>query len=174
MGRAFTIREVRKRDRDDLISNFFSYYEELKRNPKLGLGLLPKKPSIKQEHEWFKNMMKLVKRGDEVSSVAIVDGKAVALCNIKRSSMAVSQHVGSLGIAIRDGYRREGIGKALMKDVLARSKNKFEIITLEVFESNKHAIELYKKFGFKEFGKLPNGIKRNGKYTDAVFMSLKL
>src|SRR5690348_15231512 len=136
MGLKFTIRPLAKTDRKDLIDNYFSYWEELKRNPNLGLSFLPKKPGLKDEHAWFKNMLDKVKRGDEVASVAVVDGKAVGLCQAHRLSRRENEHIAELGIAIRDGYRGAGIGEALMKDVIKRSKGKFEIIQLAVFAIN--------------------------------------
>ena len=51
---------------------------------------------------------------------------------------------------------------------------KLRIITLEVFENNPVAQEMYKKFGFREFGKLPEGIAYKGQYIDRIYMYKKI
>ncbi|HVA82872.1 MAG TPA: GNAT family protein [Candidatus Aquilonibacter sp.] len=174
MGQKFAIRPLAKTDRKDLIDNYFSYWDELKRNPNLGLSFVPKKPALKDEQVWFKNMLNNVKRGNEVASVALVDGKAVGLCNAHRLSRRENAHIAELGIAIRDGYRGAGIGEALMKDVIKRSRGKFEIIQLAVFAMNEKAEKLYRRLNFKEYGRVPNGMKRDGRYTDTILMYLNI
>ena len=43
----------------------------------------------------------------------------------------------------------------------------YEQVELEVLESNENATYLYKKLGFKECGRIPNGIKlKNGNYSE--------
>lgn len=49
-----------------------------------------------------------------------------------------------------------------------------KIITLEVFANNPIAIPLYKKLGFQEYGSLPNGLKRQGEFSDSVLMYKKV
>ena len=51
---------------------------------------------------------------------------------------------------------------------------KLKIIELEVFGNNPIAKKLYEKFGFIEFGRLPDGIKHRDKYVDAVLMYKKV
>lgn len=86
-------------------------------------------------------------------------------------------HVAKLGIAIKKDFRNLGLGKILLSQVLQEAKNKIKglrIITLNVFSENKQAINLYKKFGFKEYGRLKEGIFYKGKYIDEVLMYLKI
>ena len=56
-------------------------------------------------------------------------------------------------IAVRDDYRKMGIGFGLMKQMLDYAKqNNLEFVSLEVRESNLAAINLYKKCGFELVG----------------------
>ncbi|PIY80111.1 MAG: hypothetical protein COY80_04610 [Candidatus Pacebacteria bacterium CG_4_10_14_0_8_um_filter_42_14] len=48
------------------------------------------------------------------------------------------------------------------------------IIELSVFATNCLAVKLYEKFGFKEYGRLQEGVARQDKYEDHVFMFLKV
>lgn len=56
-------------------------------------------------------------------------------------------------IAVHPGYRREGIGKALLHHMIEKSEEEgMTCHTLEVRASNRAAIVLYCKFGFFECG----------------------
>ncbi len=48
------------------------------------------------------------------------------------------------------------------------------IITLAVFGDNLAAQGLYKKFGFQEYGRLPEGVFYNGRYVDDICMCKKI
>ena len=51
----------------------------------------------------------------------------------------------------------------------------YEQAELEVIASNKSAIALYEKLGFKVYGTFPNNMKyRDGSYADAYWMMKKL
>jgi len=49
-----------------------------------------------------------------------------------------------------------------------------KVITLECFTTNTIAISLYQKLGFKEYGRLPQGLKRRGKFVDETLMYKKI
>ena len=56
-------------------------------------------------------------------------------------------------VAVHPRHRREGIGEALVKRMIAwMEENQGEFITLEVRASNEAALALYKKLGFKHAG----------------------
>ncbi|NLK94801.1 MAG: ribosomal protein S18-alanine N-acetyltransferase [Clostridiales bacterium] len=60
-------------------------------------------------------------------------------------------------IAVHPNYRKQGVGKELIKSLLLHKKKwNLTSLTLEVRESNFIAKHLYKEFGFKE-----EGIRKN-------------
>jgi ribosomal-protein-alanine N-acetyltransferase len=73
-------------------------------------------------------------------------------------------------IAVRNNYRRVGIGEGLFISVieLARQLNA-DVVTLEVRVSNETAQALYKKYGFQVVGSRPRYYSDNGE--DAVLMT---
>lgn len=81
-------------------------------------------------------------------------------------------HVRSLSMAVIDGYREIGVGRALVEYAIdwARKSKGVEKISLSVFSSNERAIELYKKFGFQIEGVLTRQFLLDGKYVDEVQM----
>lgn len=56
-------------------------------------------------------------------------------------------------IVTKKNLRNKGIGNAILNQLINQAKSfGYNIITLEVNETNSPAISLYKKFGFKEVG----------------------
>ena len=170
------IRELRWEDMDDIIRNYYSYYDEMENeNPDLGLIFYWVKPDYPNEIGWFSNLYQAVIRGEAICLVAEEDGHVVGICDVhsKRPGSEVA-HIGMLGIAIIKGYRGKGIGKALLQGMFKACKGHFEILTLEVFSNNTKAYELYRKVGFRENGKLDKSIKRNGRYYSEIKMYIDL
>jgi len=171
------VRGLRQRDFDEVVGNYYNAYDEVKRNPWLGINLFSKKPSVKDEREWFKNTVERTRRGEGFALVAEVDGKVVGISDVKNKMPQQEQkHVGAVGIYVLEGYRSMGVGCALLGSVIKKAKEqgKYEILMLSVFGNNKHAQSLYRKLGFAEFGTLPNGIKRNGERINEIYMFRKI
>jgi len=87
-----------------------------------------------------------------------------------------ASHAAVLGIYLEKEFRNTGIGTLLMEKTIETARERgFEIVWLMVFASNQRAIHLYKKLGFKECGRIKNGIKfPDGTYTDKIIMTLSL
>ncbi|MBI3040159.1 MAG: ribosomal protein S18-alanine N-acetyltransferase [Chloroflexi bacterium] len=74
-------------------------------------------------------------------------------------AMADEAHITS--IAVREAYRRQGLGELLLMPVIDLARElKTSIVTLEVRTSNAAAQRLYDKYGFIQVG------VRRGYYTD--------
>jgi RimJ/RimL family protein N-acetyltransferase len=80
-------------------------------------------------------------------------------------------HQCEFGIIVGTGYRNMGIGSYLMSSImhLAKEKFKIELLHLQVYAENP-AMNLYKRFGFKEFGRQNSWIKEKDRYVGRVFM----
>lgn len=84
------------------------------------------------------------------------------------------QHVGTLGMSVAKKYRNQGIGKAMLSELLnwAEKNPIIEKVTLEVFDANKNAIALYKQLGFVKEGRMKRGIKiDDNTYYDVILMA---
>jgi ribosomal protein S18 acetylase RimI-like enzyme len=134
-----------------------------------------KKLTLKEEKEWIKTTLKEIKKKRKIVCLAEAEGKIVGICDIKMKDKRES-HVGGLGISVRKEYRGIGIGKRLMKTTLNLAKRRLrpKIIRLSVFENNKIAQNLYKKFGFKKVAKIPKQIQYKGKLISEIIMILEL
>lgn len=104
--------------------------------------------------------------------VAQVYGKTVGMAHLVRGKFTKNEHVGFLGILVLKGFRRIGIGEAMMNYIMewAQKQDGLEKISLTVFSTNKAAINLYRKFGFAIEGISKKQYKIEGKYIDEITM----
>jgi RimJ/RimL family protein N-acetyltransferase len=101
---------------------------------------------------------------------ALIDNKVIAITSVRRGGTR-DYHVGDIGLMVDRDYRRLGLGKYLLKLIIDQAqKMGIKIVTLSCFSDNLPAISLYKKMGFRVFGKLPNGLYRKNKYSDKIEM----
>ncbi|MDE1851391.1 MAG: GNAT family N-acetyltransferase [Candidatus Micrarchaeota archaeon] len=171
----FKIRGIRRSDMKDIISCYYERYDEVKTNPDMGVGLYKKKPTMEHERKWFNEMMKGVGKGSRIFSVAEVNGRVVGTCDISpKYPNAESSHVGQLGISVRRGYRSMGIGTALIRHSIQRARKRYKIMALGVWSLNPRAFKLYKRMGFKTYGRLPEGVVRKGKKQTIIMMYRRL
>ncbi|HEV2429753.1 MAG TPA: GNAT family N-acetyltransferase [Thermoplasmata archaeon] len=169
------VRDLAWGDFPDVVENYLKLYEEVKSHPDLGIILLPAPPSLGEEAEWFARLYRRVLEGATVAVVAEEEGHAVGLCTVdRRGPHRESQHLGVLGILVASGWRGRGIGRALLRSAIDRSRGSFDLIELSVFRSNDRARALYESVGFRSWGILPKGIVRDGRATDVEHMVLEL
>lgn len=105
-----------------------------------------------------------------------VGGKPVGMANLYISPFQKLAHQSLFSIMIDEHYRGQGLGTLLMEKLMqaAREDHKIELLHLEVYDGNP-AIGLYKKMGFKEYGRHPRFIKLDkDKYVDKVLMQREL
>ncbi len=168
------IRKLHWNDLDDLVNNYYEYYDEVQSDPDFGIIFFKSRPDYGSEVVWFTDLYSEMIRGDAIAVVAEVEGRVVGICDIHRlRPNSELSHNGVLGIAVKKEYRNRGIGKDLIKMVLELSRRKFEMIRLEVFTVNSAAISLYRKLGFKEYGVSPSAVKRGDRYYDLLMMYYK-
>lgn len=104
--------------------------------------------------------------------VAEIDGKIVGAASLERSKYLKMKHSAMFGITILKEYSGIGLGSLLVEQVINWSQeNDIEKIDLEVFEENRPAIRLYKKFDFIIEGRKNKHIKTNGVYQDSLLMT---
>jgi ribosomal-protein-alanine N-acetyltransferase len=72
-------------------------------------------------------------------------------------------------LAVRDAYRRQGIGERLLIEIIEAAQLNVNVVTLEARVSNKQAQALYQKYGFQKVGVRRAYYTDNGE--DAVLMT---
>lgn len=105
------------------------------------------------------------------------DGLLVGVVTFIRESLLKSQHKGNIyGMYVTPETRGQGVGKALMLEVIQRAKETegLEQLILQVVSTNDSAKKLYKSLGFETYGVEPRAIKDRGLYFDEDLMVLFL
>ena len=80
-------------------------------------------------------------------------------------------HISNASYAVSSQYRGQGIGKMLVEDCVKAARDSgFKILQFNaVVASNSAALNLYKKLGFTQLGRIPGGFRnKNGDYEDII------
>jgi ribosomal protein S18 acetylase RimI-like enzyme len=167
-GTAYIIRYPKRTDLHELWKFINKISEE-----KTFISLQGEQITLEHERKWLNTQLKSIKDQTTVYLLTEANKKIIGVASINMSKNPIGTHVGSFGITIAKEYRHQGIGKKLMVQVMGEAKKNLpnlKIIVLGVFANNPIAIELYKEFGFKEYGKLPKGISHRGEFIDDIKM----
>jgi ribosomal protein S18 acetylase RimI-like enzyme len=112
---------------------------------------------------------------DHASLVAVHGDRVIGHLNVAREEGSMTRHVASLGMAVAPDWRGQGVGSALMDEVLRWAREMgVEKLALSVYPHNDAALALYRKFGFKEEGRLTGHSKKSIGYLDEIVMGLWL
>jgi len=135
-----------------------------------------KKKTLKEERKYLADVIENVRKKKGVHLMAFYGKMLVSGTGIDLKG-DVRMHVGEYGIAVAKDFRGMGLGKLMTKLIIAEAKKNLsglKIISLHVFSENKKAINMYRKFGFKECGKVPGGVLYRGQYIGDVLMYKKV
>lgn len=130
------------------------------------------KLTLEEETKYLNGLIERITDNKAVQMLAFLDENLVGVADIGMKDK-VEKHIGTLGISIAKESRGKGIGKLLMETILKEAVQRLpqlRIITLEVFANNPLATSMYRKFGFTEYGRLPQGIIHKGKLIDRIHM----
>ncbi|MGP8070482.1 MAG: N-acetyltransferase family protein [Candidatus Bathyarchaeia archaeon] len=167
-GETAILRAPNWNDLDDLIEYINGLVEEHAHITKT------EKVTREAEAEWLGQRLAEIENGHVIHLVAEVAGKVVGAGEVSQLPEERS-HTGYLGIGISESHRGHGLGTTLMQALIELSKKTgLKILILDVFATNNVAVHLYEKIGFKETGRIPKGIYRDGNYIDIVRMTTEL
>ena len=123
-----------------------------------------------QERKWVQDHLD---HPGQIVLLAEVAGTIIGNVSFENGLSRRIAHRGTLGIAVVNEWRGQGIGTALMENLLAwaTANPLIEKVCLEVFTTNSNAIRLYRKLGFVEEGLRLKDIKIGpGRYVDTLAM----
>lgn len=129
---------------------------------------------VKEEGEFLKEKEL---SGNEIEICAVVDGKIVGTAGIEAIGTKYKvKHRCELGISVEKSYWGMGIGRALIEACIECAKKAGYVqLELNAVADNVPAVSLYKRVGFKEYGRNPKGFnsKKVG-FQEVVLMRLEL
>lgn len=165
-GREVSIRYLCQSDTKDLLEMYNSVVEEKNYTTAV------RKFTLKEETLFIKSVLSKTIEGKEIFLVAEFDGKALGVATIEKEMTPIKSHRAEFGIILSKEIRGEGVGEELMKAILKETKRflKVKMVTLNVFEENVPAVNLYKKMGFVVFGRLEKGVIHSQKLKTELLM----
>ena len=115
---------------------------------------------------WSESALSYMCTSQNTRAVAVIDKECGRLAAYGGAQYVLDEG-NIVNIATHPDYRRRGYGRAIVESLIKYAKNNgLDSISLEVRESNKAAIGLYSKLGFKVEG------KRKDFYTKPVESAL--
>lgn len=165
-GRRYHIRHIHWSDLDQLLDFINALVEAKAEIARIA-------PVTKEEEaEWLKHSLEQEEKGRIRYYLTELDHKVIGNAELARGRPELGQaHLASLGIAIRPGYWDLGIGSTIMKVMIEDARRwGLKLVILDAFATNKRAIHVYEKTGFRIVGQIPKVFLREERYIDEVRM----
>ncbi len=104
--------------------------------------------------------------------IAEFDNEAIGNIDLTGNVRSKLSHTAMIGMGIKEEWRNQGLGRALIESVLDWAKNHSELklIWLDVYASNELGYNLYKNTGFIVSGIIKDFFKEEHGYNDKVQM----
>jgi ribosomal protein S18 acetylase RimI-like enzyme len=105
--------------------------------------------------------------------VALWAGEVIGWCDVTPKPRPIYAHSGVLGMGLLPQFRRQGLGKRLIKQSLAAARALgLQRVELMVRENNVGAVALYKQVGFEIEGVQRNAVLVDGTYENMILMAV--
>lgn len=168
-NKKITFRFIQKDDLDKLL-NFINKLAD-----EDTFVLVNKRFTKKEEEKYLRERLKGIRTKKSFNIAAFYGGKIMAHGDVVRKERR-QEHVGELAISVSRGFRDEGLGSFLIKELITMAKDflKLKILYLRVFGNNQRARHIYRKMGFKECGQIPKALFYKDKYEDEIMMFKEL
>lgn len=166
-GKEIIIRYPQKGDEEEM----WRYINELSKE-KTFVRFQGEEIILKDETDYLNSQLKKIGEKKSITLLCFHENKIIAISDINMRDKT-EKHVGVFGISVAREFRNEGIGRILMEKVFEEAVKEIQdlkIVTLEVYSKNMIAKNVYERFGFIEYGLLPNGINRDNTFEDAILM----
>ena len=108
--------------------------------------------------------------------LCLVDGKHAGNCSMQFYDKRKVRHRGEVAIALTREFWGMGIGTAMFEEMisLARARGASQL-ELGMVDGNERGLALYRKMGFREYGRLPNAFcQKDGTMCDEILMVKEL
>ncbi|MCC6682122.1 MAG: GNAT family N-acetyltransferase [Phycisphaeraceae bacterium] len=128
-------------------------------------------PTLEQEREYIRSCQE----PDALCILGEVGGRIIAMASLRREARYKLRHVAVFGMTVMAEFRNQGLGRALLGEIIAFARAHPEILKLHmgVYPDNPPAMELYRKMGFIEEARLIRHLREpDGTFHDEVKMYL--
>jgi RimJ/RimL family protein N-acetyltransferase len=124
---------------------------------------------------WWEKRLALSEPAEEVVLGVWAEEVLSGVVGVQFESREKIRHKATLfGMYVPNQFQRLGYSRALVGAAIAKASERHGVIQMQltVTEGNTKAIDLYKSFGFQQFGIEPKAVFVNGTYWAKIHMSL--
>jgi putative acetyltransferase len=163
-----TVREATPADAAALVAHL----QELAREPGINIPLAPDEVTMTVEQEKA-ILADFAASPRALMLVAIAESSIVGELSLKAiSSRRAVQHVATLGMSVKQPWRRKGVGRELITAALEWAPTAgIKRVELYVYARNAPAIALYEKLGFAIEGRRKGFIREGDEFLDDLVMA---
>jgi ribosomal protein S18 acetylase RimI-like enzyme len=138
----------------------------------VGEGRLVRSETVRHPRRHYRRWLRDSWSPDAAQLLALDGDRVAGHVSLTREAHPATRHVATLDIAVAAPYRRRGIGAALLRAGIrwARSQG-VQKLMLSVYPHNDAAIELYRRFGFVQEGRLARHSRKSYGYEDEILMA---
>lgn len=116
-----------------------------------------------------------IKIGNWLILIAEMNEQIVGILNFRSGTCPRITHTGIFGVSVLKAHWGSGIGRGLVESLVEWARTaKIRKINLKVRPDNTRAMDMYRKLGFVEEGKITREFYINGNYYDNILMGLEL
>jgi RimJ/RimL family protein N-acetyltransferase len=175
-GKRVTLRVLRWEDLDALLSFINSLVKEKHGDQRSTLYAgFDETVSREEEAEWLAQTLLGIEVGEVINAIAEVGGRVIANGDVTRGKYQDTRRHGHMGLTMIREYRGQGIGRRIIHTLVRESRRAgLRTLDAEFLAQNETARRAYEKAGFKQAGRIPHKVFRDGKYLDGLIMSIEL
>ena len=130
--------------------------------------------TLNERKELFKTYLKKMEKGRKIMLVCMENEELIGSASAVRKP-GKRNHLWEIEYQVKKEWRRKRVGSELLSGLLKYLENiKAEQAIAWVVGTNKNSIKLLEKFGFKETGKIKDGIKTGEGYCDYLLFQKNL
>ena len=152
-------------------ANLVAYLKALMAEPGINIPLTPDEvATVEQERAILEDFERSERA---LMLVALAEGQLVGELSLKAiSPRKAIRHVASLGMSVKAGWRRKGVGRELLAAALEWAPTAgIRRVELWVYARNEPAIKLYESLGFTHEGRRKGFIREGDAYLDDLLMA---
>ncbi|MDA8441757.1 MAG: GNAT family protein [Peptococcaceae bacterium] len=108
--------------------------------------------------------------------LALVGNEVIGCLQFTGGARSRTRHAGEFGVSVLKNYWNQGIGTAMLYELLewAKASTIIRKLNLRVRSDNISAVRLYNKFGFVQEGLISREFFISGTFYDSIHMGLNL
>ena len=113
---------------------------------------------------------------NKIMLLALVGSKVIGGLHFTGGARTRIQHTGEFGVSVLKNYWDQGIGTAMVQELIQWAKNSSEIrkLNLRVRSDNDRAVRVYEKLGFIQEGLITREFFIAGQFFNCIYMGLTI